>query len=92
MTKNYHDAMAICRVYGAPDLFITFTCNPKWPDITEALRMEPGQRSCDRADIVSRVYHTKLQEFYNDVKDDAAFDVQVPFLLCISTFIVYPIY
>ena len=27
MINNYHDAMAICRYYGNPDLFITFTCN-----------------------------------------------------------------
>ena len=26
--QNYHDGIAICRVYGPPDLFITFTCNP----------------------------------------------------------------
>jgi hypothetical protein len=30
MVQNYQDAMAICRFYGPPDLFITFTCNPKW--------------------------------------------------------------
>jgi len=27
MINNYQDAMAICRAYGNPDLFITFTCN-----------------------------------------------------------------
>jgi hypothetical protein len=26
---NYQDAMTICRVYGPPDLFMTFTCNTK---------------------------------------------------------------
>ena len=31
--QNYQDAMAICRYYGYPDLFITFTCNAKWPEI-----------------------------------------------------------
>jgi hypothetical protein len=39
---NYQDAMAICRVYGPPDLFVTFTCNPKWKEIFDALRFEPG--------------------------------------------------
>ena len=29
MKNNYLDAMAICRHFGFPDLFITFTCNPK---------------------------------------------------------------
>nr|XP_028948133.1 uncharacterized protein LOC103415272 [Malus domestica] len=33
MINNYQDAMAICREYGHPDLFITFTCNVKWPEI-----------------------------------------------------------
>ena len=40
---NYQDAMAICRVYGPPDLFVTFTCNTKWREIADALRFEPGQ-------------------------------------------------
>ncbi|CAN6826533.1 unnamed protein product, partial [Brassica oleracea] len=34
MKNMYLDAMAICRHFGFPDLFITFTCNPKWPEIT----------------------------------------------------------
>ena len=42
--ENFQDALAISRVYAAPDLFSTFTCNPKWPEITEALLLEPGQR------------------------------------------------
>uniref|UniRef100_A0A6N2NIG4 Helitron helicase-like domain-containing protein n=1 Tax=Salix viminalis TaxID=40686 RepID=A0A6N2NIG4_SALVM len=33
MINNYQDAMAICRAFGNPDLFITFTCNTKWPKI-----------------------------------------------------------
>ncbi|GJW60171.1 gypsy type transposase [Tanacetum coccineum] len=35
MMSNYQDAMALCRTYGNPDLFITFTSNPKWPEIFE---------------------------------------------------------
>ncbi|KAF8105368.1 hypothetical protein N665_0158s0050 [Sinapis alba] len=34
MKNNYLDAMAICKHFGFPDLFITFTCNPKWLEIT----------------------------------------------------------
>ena len=41
MIENFQDAVAISRVHGAPDIFSTFTCNPKWPEITEAL--EPGR-------------------------------------------------
>ncbi|KAK9053094.1 hypothetical protein SSX86_029724 [Deinandra increscens subsp. villosa] len=32
MVQNYQDAMALCRTYGNPDLFITFTANPNWPE------------------------------------------------------------
>ena len=34
MFELYEDAMSIVRKYGKPDLSITFTCNPKWDEIT----------------------------------------------------------
>jgi len=37
MQQLFQDAMAIVRTFGKPDLFITFTCNPKWPEITDGL-------------------------------------------------------
>ena len=52
MVQNYQDAMAICRSYGPPDMFITFTCNPKWQDIADALTFVLGQRPDARPDIV----------------------------------------
>ncbi|PNT74536.1 hypothetical protein BRADI_1g16980v3 [Brachypodium distachyon] len=70
---NYQDAMAICRTFGAPDLFVTFTCNPKWDEISDALRLEAGQTSADRSDIVSRVLKMKLNELYKDVRHGKAF-------------------
>jgi hypothetical protein len=30
MMQVYHDAMAIVRSKGIPDVFFTFTCNPNW--------------------------------------------------------------
>ena len=46
MQQNYQDAMAIVTQYGKPDLFLTFTCNPKSKNITENLLT--GQRAHDR--------------------------------------------
>jgi hypothetical protein len=40
MNQNFHDCMAICCAYGPPDKFTTMTCNPKWPEIMEAIRWE----------------------------------------------------
>lgn len=73
MAQNYQDAMAICRAYGTPDLFVTFTCNPKWDEIVEALRLEPGQSAADRSDIVARVFKIKLDEMYSDIRKGEAF-------------------
>ena len=70
---NYQDAMAICRVYGPPDLFVTFTCNTKWREIADALRFEPGQQPCDRSDLIVRVFHMKVDEFIADIKEGKTF-------------------
>ena len=57
--------MAICRHYGRPDFFITFTCNPKWDEIT--LNIPAGSTAADRPDIVSRVFNLKLKALMNDL-------------------------
>jgi len=73
MVQNYQDAMAICRFYGPPDLFITFTCNPKWQEIADALAFVPGQRSDARPDIVSRVFKLKVDELVSELKKGTYF-------------------
>ena len=37
LQQKYQDAIAMVREFGKPDLFITFTCNPKWREISENL-------------------------------------------------------
>ncbi|CAF4267317.1 unnamed protein product, partial [Rotaria sordida] len=53
------------RKFGRPDLFITFTCNPKWEEIKSELK--PFQTSSDRPDLVTRVFRLKLKEFLDDI-------------------------
>src|SRR5688572_23093785 len=48
MMQRYQDAMALLHI-GRPDLFITMTCNPNWPEIQTLLF--PGQKAQDRPDI-----------------------------------------
>ncbi|KAL6521907.1 hypothetical protein OROMI_031784 [Orobanche minor] len=67
MIQNYQDAMAICRWAGYPDLFITFTCNAKWPEITRFLEKRKLKPE-DRPDIVCRVFKMKLDELMNDIQ------------------------
>jgi hypothetical protein len=58
MAQLYQDSMAIVRQYGKPDLFITMTCNPKWEEIVNALKL--GEIANDRPDLVTRVFVGKL--------------------------------
>jgi hypothetical protein len=46
--------------------FITFTTNPKWPEITSELL--PGQTANDRPDLVVRVYQQYLSAFMKDIE------------------------
>ncbi len=63
--QHYLDAMALVRSEGKPQLFTTFTCYAKWPEITNHL--QPDQNATDRADIMSRVFNMKSKEFINDL-------------------------
>jgi hypothetical protein len=67
MQHIYQDGMAILRVLGKPDLFITFTANPKWNEITRELKN--NQQACDRPDIVCRVFKLKLDCLIKELQD-----------------------
>ncbi len=67
MGQLYQDAMATIRKFGKSDLFVTFTCNPKWKEITNAFL--PGQTTKDRLDLVTRVFNLKLHALLKDIKD-----------------------
>ena len=66
--QNYQDAMSIVAKYDRPDLFLTYTCNPRSRVITENLR--PGERPEHRPDLVSRVYKLHLTQLLHDIKDE----------------------
>ena len=52
--------MAILREYRKPDLFITMTCNPKWPEIQDHIK--EGHKSQDRPDLVARAFKLKKDQ------------------------------
>src|SRR5882762_10997638 len=73
MYQLFQDSMAICRHCKRPDLFVTMTTNPNWPEIKEALlkdQTEQGKRqeASDRPDIVARVFVMKMQELLKEVR------------------------
>ena len=58
MHEYTQDSMTYVRNYGRPDLFVTFTCNPKWEEIQAELMV--GQTHYDRHDLSARVFKQKL--------------------------------
>lgn len=69
--------MAICRQIGPPDFFITFTCNPTWPEISRELLVLPNQHSEDRSDIIARVFRMKQKQLMKLLKEDNLFGTVV---------------
>ncbi|XP_065557607.1 uncharacterized protein LOC136025505 [Artemia franciscana] len=56
-------AIACVRLYGCPDLFIIFTCNPSWDEMQQLLL--PGQSLFHRHDITARDFRQKLKSLIN---------------------------
>jgi hypothetical protein len=55
MNQRFQDAIALARYYHGFDLFITFTTNALWPEITNALL--PRQVAADRPELTVRVFN-----------------------------------
>ena len=63
MFERQQAAMACVRKFGRPDLIITETTNPRWPEIFDSLT--PGQQPHDRPDLLVRVFRLKIQNVLN---------------------------
>ncbi|XP_057739848.1 uncharacterized protein LOC130956937 [Arachis stenosperma] len=71
--NRYQDAMAICKHYfGYPDLFLTITYNPNWPEFQRFTERERISIA-DRVDISCRVFHAKLKCLLSDLKEGVFF-------------------
>ena len=61
----YLDAMALPLRYHKPDLFITITCNPCWPEISRAIPDNSHWRY--HPDIVGRVFMLKFASILQEI-------------------------
>ena len=68
LRQCYLDAMAIVQRFGKPDLFVTMTANPSWPEIQQNLR--PGETAANRPELTSRVLRLKLRALMEDLIKD----------------------
>ncbi|KAG4997228.1 hypothetical protein JHK84_028255 [Glycine max] len=61
MDQLYFDGMTICNNVGLPDLFLTFTSNPNWPQVQNILS-SMNLTIVDRLAIVVRVFRIKFEQ------------------------------
>ncbi|CAF0947889.1 unnamed protein product [Brachionus calyciflorus] len=71
MHELFQDAMSVVRALGKPDLFITMTCNPKWPVLKNNLLFQ--QSSNDRPDLIARYFRIKLKMLIKDLIENHVF-------------------
>jgi Helitron helicase-like domain at N-terminus len=62
---NVSDCLALRKALGPITLFITFTTNPKWPEIVSELR--PGEVAFDRPDVLIRAFQRRSSLFMKDI-------------------------
>lgn len=92
MQQNYQDCLAVCRKLGHPDLFITFTCNPKWPEIAYFLEHTPMLDASVRPDIISRVFKMKVDILIDDLLKNHIFGHVIAGTFCILIYIIVVAY
>lgn len=65
MHEYAQDARIYVRMHGRPDLFITFTCNPNWVEISNLLTT--AQKPIHRNDLIARVFKQNLMRLIIDL-------------------------
>jgi len=67
--RFFHDVLHISRHEGASHLFITFTCNPNWPEVTALLGgHKPDFTSESHQAVLQRVFVDKLRQFIHRLR------------------------
>lgn len=67
LSNNVADSLALARQRGKPDMMVTATCNPNWPEIRSQLR--PGQSASEVPQITNRVFKVifRSSNFYFNI-------------------------
>ncbi|XP_027177750.1 uncharacterized protein LOC113776901 [Coffea eugenioides] len=65
MRRRYMDAMTLVQRYGKPDIFLTMTCNPSWPEIKNHL-LETDEAQ-NQPDLITRVFRAKIEQLKEDL-------------------------
>lgn len=82
MRQRYMYAIALVQHFGKPDLFITMTYNPSWPEIKEHLRST--DKAQNKPDLISRVFRAKLEELKTDILKRSIFGKVLAFMYTVE--------
>ena len=76
----YQDSMIIVGGFGKPDLFVTVTCNPQWPEILSELKEVDNSQ---KLTIIARVFKLKLQAIFDKIfKKHIFWSCLSPYVCC----------
>jgi len=73
----FQDAVAVCRYFHKPDLFLTIIANPKWPEIIHSLF--PRQTATNYSNIVSYVFEQKKKALFKLI-DSGFFGIPIAYI------------
>ena len=82
MQRNLQNALALLRKFGGSDLFVTFTANPHWKEVEDALL--PNQSPHDRPDIIAHVFHLKFESVLHDIMQKDIFGKAVGYVYTVE--------
>ena len=82
MNQRFQDAIALARFYQGFDLFITFTCNAQWPEITTELLA--NQPAADRPDLTVHVFNMYKTSLIEELTNDHIFGRPVGYVYTIK--------
>jgi hypothetical protein len=75
LAKN---ALILVSEFGCPHVFLTLTCNPKWPEIVSQLL--DGQTAFDLPEVTVEVFKSRLDQMKMNIRNGKYFDGRDLFL------------
>ena len=89
MMAKGQDGLTYVKYYGRPDLFITMTCNPKWPELESNVFDEPymatnKQKADHRHDLIARIFKLKMDKMLDLINKGQIFGTVKAFLTTVE--------
>ena len=78
MNQRFQDAIAVARYYQGFDLFITFTSNTHWMEVTNALL--PGQIAADRPNLMVCIFNMYKTSMIDELTKDKIFGTHLAYV------------